>query len=173
MIEQRMTDLHTNAGRRERAVSLTEREMKARVQTRMSALADAWARVEDQRDRVREARSGCARVTSALTLTPGGGRVENPMERRWIKLDSERRKCRDLECRAEELQERMEEALARVKTPEGRRVLCLRYLERRRWPEILETLRREGCHISERGLYRLHREAIRELLGEWPLKEKP
>lgn len=49
-----------------------------------------------------------------------------------------------------------------LSSPDSRMILKLKYIDCRRWPKILTTLRENGREISERQMFRLHGAALQE-----------
>lgn len=71
-------------------------------------------------------------------------------------------------CRRQRLLRRVGDFIDRLDGPDiCRCVLRLRYLEFRRWPEVIRALEQVGMYFSERQIMRRHAEALELAAGLW------
>jgi len=121
-------------------------------------------------DRVRELTARCEKTTTVLTGMPRGNGSD---PEKLLALLADERADLDAKQLAAEIRSReVETFIGRLTDPLHREILCRRYIECRRWPEILAKLRAQGNYFEERHMFRLHGQALNAARDLWAEEHK-
>ena len=122
-----------------------------------------FAKAQKARELAEILEAQATKTTSQLTGMPGGGSDKEQTLARLADARDEWFKYARLSVDAMDYVYGF--IIASALTDREKRVLCLRYLGGAKWPEVVETVRKEGYEISERTAYRLHNSAVEKLGG--------
>jgi len=129
------------------------------------------ARVETRRCefRLEELRAQCEKVTASYgPLMPGGGGDDHKdgLLAAAAEQAGELNERRVYYLRRQWL---VEQFITRVPEPKHRVILRLRYVDLLRWDGVLSGMQEYGLYYSERGMFKLHGEALAEARRCFPM----
>lgn len=133
------------------------------------AWLESYGELRAEADRLwnkhRRLRDQATKITSRLSLVPGGGGGDK--EKLLASLADASGEAVRMEQEALDRAEEIERFIESLPTPESRIILRLRYLERLKWTDLSRKISRLGFVYSENHIYKLHGRALNEARAMW------
>ena len=117
--------------------------------------------------RMKELDARCEQITAKMSGMPGGGGSDKHGDELWAALADLRDMWLAKYTEAVKNEKLVEEFIEQIENFEQRAVLKLRYVDRLRWPVVLQDLERFDIYCSDREMFRTHNEALTSAKELW------
>lgn len=116
--------------------------------------------------RLKEMETRCEQITTRMSGMPSGG-GDRHGDGVWAALADLKSLWVTMYGEAVEKEKALEEFITRLDDMDHRMILRLRYVDRLLWPEVQRQMEIFGVFYSERQMYRLHKDALKEARNLW------